>query len=51
MSKSARDINFKDVSYPHFHVSVRTGAQCYAFRVELWLCATVALYPLCDGVS
>lgn len=51
MSRSARDINFKEDFYPCFHVSLRTGAQCSASGVEPHLCATVALYPLYDAVS
>lgn len=51
MSKSARDINFKEDFYPHFYVPVSTGAQFYAFGVELQLCVKVPLYPLYDAVS
>lgn len=51
MSKSARDVNFNEDFYSHFHVSLSTGAQFCAFGVKLQLCVKVTLYPLSDAVS
>lgn len=51
ISKSARDTNFEEDFYPHFHISVSMGAQFYALGVELQLCVKVTLYPLYDAVS